>query len=76
MFGMETLLKTLPAMLKAAGVQISMQEVPASKEAFAPLGAAASLPGAKLMRIQGRLKDGSRFDGLLVANQSGTEIST
>jgi hypothetical protein len=67
--GTDRLMKLLPALLKASGAAVEFEQVEATREAFIPLGEAASLPGAALLRIRGRLKDGSIFTGLLVANQ-------
>lgn len=64
---MDKLVKMLPMLLKASGIDLTFEEVEANEEAFVPLGRAASLPGVTLVQIKGVRKDGLKFTGLLVA---------
>lgn len=61
----------LAGLLKALGVEVSMSPVEggaAAREGFTALAGSASLPGAKLLRLQGKMKDGTKLDALLVVN--------
>jgi hypothetical protein len=60
----------LSEILAAAGMELQVQPVPMELESFRVLAETASLPGAKLVRLQGGKKSGDRIDALLVITQN------
>jgi len=66
-------MKLLPSLLRAQGIALTFKQVEAEQESFAPLGSAALRSGAKLLYIEGQMKDGTEIVGILVANQPGQQ---
>ncbi len=60
----------LGPMLRALGVDISFTPVAVDAAAFRDLAVSASAPGARLVKLSGKLKDGSEVSALLVLNQA------
>jgi hypothetical protein len=56
------------AVLSVAGMNVSFTPVAVDRAAFAALASSASLPSAKMVRIQGRMKGGDILDALLVVS--------
>ena len=64
-------LEELGGMLQAAGIALTMTPVEggqAVRTEFAGLAADAAKGGAKLLRIQGQMKNGDRIHALLIMN--------
>jgi hypothetical protein len=62
--------EAIGALMEALGMEASFSEVLPEADSFLPIGQAAIEPGAMLMQISGRLKDGTRFTGILAMNQN------
>jgi hypothetical protein len=58
-----------------AGIDADYAEIPEAETlpAFQLLGKAAMAPGAGVMRIQARMRNGQVLTGILVMNQQGNE---
>ncbi len=56
------------ALLAAAGMDVSFTPVAVDRASFAALASSASLPSAKMVRIQGKMKGGDMLDALLVVS--------
>jgi len=55
-------------MLAAAGIDVSFTPLAIEPGAFFDLAKAAEVPGAKLVRLTGKMKDGESMTALLVVN--------
>jgi len=62
--------EAIAALLESLGMVASFSEVPPEADSFLPVGRAAIEPGAVLLQISMRMKDGTTFAGVLVMNQN------
>jgi len=63
--------ETLKALLGAMGIELDMQPIPIDRTAFGKLAESASQPGAKMIELNGRIKDGDSVHALLVFASAG-----
>jgi hypothetical protein len=56
----------LAEMFAAMGIEMTVEPISATVEAFKPLAVTASLPSSKIMELRGEMKDGGRIHALLV----------
>jgi hypothetical protein len=65
----------LEEILAAVGMKLAFSPAAPTIEGFRPLAQSASLPGAKMIELKGKMKGGGTLHALLVMNSDSTAVA-